>query len=521
MPTSRDRQRGVRHLGFPEIIEPVAGRWTINQVDIQESAVDTTGRQAWVPVARTPAQRLARMHEWGHVKHSPSPYQRSGDWPVAYMTVTNICVSRGVVPDPQAVMRISKMLEENRVDWLLWDENGIDIRGAREVLDWSVMPDPESDLGALGECLQLAWTVWASRGLGKGVANMPPPRVPDAVTGEYFDRNWKYLLDHNRPLALAMIRGCMAMYEQPTDRRRNEVAAELAALFPVQDEEQPQPPEKAAEKQAQEQAKHEEEAHTRYLDDMETGVGSLAQVNDGVEYHDHTASIRRPSMRIARRGIPVSQGIDMRYAHRYMLDKAIFRQRLLTEGGLMIDGSGSMHWTNDDLVGVMEKLPAIRVGIYHGMHGGLFGRSSGVYARICTLAKDGRFAVYPGKDPGAGLGNDADFEALQLLATWPKPRLWLSDGLVCGGKHSGPPQHHEQVGRYNRSDGRIHELCSAWMKRHEILRVPTREILHKLLARQRVVLYRTTRAGLDAPDEFGTDWWWPASVRPEPVTFTL
>ena len=512
------RHQGGKYLGFPELIEPVPGTWTIHEVSIQDSAVDTANREAWLPEALTQAQRLARMHEWGHVRYSPSPFQPTGDWPNAYLTVTNLCLSRGITPIPAAVIRISKMLEENRIDWLMWDQHAIDIRPAREVLDWTLMPDPETPLQALGECLQLAWTVWASRGLGKGISNLPPPRVPDTDTGEFFDKNWKYLLDERRDIAVAMIRACRAMYERPTDRRRNEVAAELACLFPATEEEQKQPPPKPEEQEAQEQAKHLEEEHVRYLEALETGVGSEAQVRAGVEYHDHTATIRRPSMRIARRNVPITQGIDMRYAHRYMLDKAIFRQRLLTEGGLMIDGSGSMRWTNDDLVRVMEALPAIRVGIYHGFWGST---SGGVYARICTLAKDGRFAVYPGRDPGASSGNDVDYEALQLLATWPKPRFWLSDGLVCGGVHSGPPLHHEIAGRYTRQDGRIHELCSAWMKRHEIYRVPDKETLFRLLGRQRVTLARTTRSLANADNGDGDDWWWPANVRPEPITFTL
>jgi hypothetical protein len=33
-------------------------------------------------------------------------------------------------------------------------------------------------------------------------------------------------------------------------------------------------------------------------------------------------------------------------------------------------------------------------------------------------------------------GNDVDYEALKLLAKWPAPRLWLSDGQVCGGRYS-------------------------------------------------------------------------------------
>jgi hypothetical protein len=530
MPTKR---RSMRHLLLPQFVEPVAGSWTVTEVDIGQSSVDTTHREARVPNAYTPAQRLARLHELGHVKHSPSPFQPEGDWGMVFRTVTNRCMDKGVTPLPHAVVKISKMLEENRIDWTLWDRYGIDVRPAREVLDWSLLPDPSDVLQALGDCLQLAWTVWASRGLGAGIPNMPPARTPDAETGEFFDKGWKYLCDENRELAMSMIKGCLAMYREPTDERRNQVAAELAMFFPIpEEEEEPErtPPQKQPEKEAEEKAQQEEDDYDAELDRQETGVGSEVVVEGGIEYHDHTTNVRRPSMRMARRRIPVSQGVDMRYAHRYMLDKGIFSQRLLTEGGLMIDGSGSMNWTNDDMQEIMRLIPAIWVGIYSGFNSFSLGahRTGRVYARICTIAKHGKFARFDGLDAGHNDGNECDFEALQLLAKWPAPRFWLSDGMVCGGKHSGPPQHHERVGRMTYGDGRIHELCSAWMKRHNILRIPDKETLFKLLKRQRVTLYRTTRPATGHPmwdpvyvGSLATYRSWPDTFAPEPTSFHL
>lgn len=523
----------LKHLLLPEFIEPKAGAWTIRRVDIGQSSVDTTNRVANVPEAHTPAQRLARLHELGHVKYSPSPNQPMGDWERVVRDVTNAVLDKGITPLPGAVLKISKMLEENRIDWLLWDRHGIDLRPAREVLDWSLIPDPSDKLQALGDCLQLAWTVWASRGLGKGIPNMPPARTPDAETGEFFDKAWKFLCDEDRELAMTMIKGCFAMYRHPTDTRRNAVAAELAAFFPVPEpEEEPErtPPQKETETAAEKEIEKQQEIFEQEKDKQETGVGSEVQRIKGVEYHDHTATVRRPSMRIARRRTPVAQGIETRYAHRYMMDKAIFSQRLLTEGGLMIDGSGSMQWTEADMQEIMKVLPAIWVGIYSGFgysYGSMTGRytEGRVYARICTIAKQGRFARFDGLDAGHTDGNDADLEGLQLLATWPKPRLWLSDGMVCGGVHDGKPEHHEAVG-YFQGNGRLHELCSAWMKRHDILRVPDKETLFKLLKRQRVTLYRTPRPSDDHPT-YGNGAYnlgiklWPDTYKPEPVQFQL
>jgi hypothetical protein len=37
-------------------------------------------------------------------------------------------------------------------------------------------------------------------------------------------------------------------------------------------------------------------------------------------------------------------------------------------------------------------------------------------------------------------------------------------------------------------------LCNAVMRQHEIYRVPNRDVMHKLLRRERVTLYRSTTA---------------------------
>jgi hypothetical protein len=497
-------------LILPEFIDPEHRPWEKHETEIRDAAVDLMNRSAYVPKAHTPAQRLARLHELGHVKWSPR------NWNVV---VKDVIAISDKPPDPAAVLHIVMMLEENRIDWLLWSRRGIDIRPAREVMDWEQMGDPHDLLNSLGWALQLAWTVWASRGLSKKLPQAPPVRSPDVSTGEFFDKHWAHILDTNRDLAIAVVRGCLAMYDDPTHARRNTIAAELATFFPIKEVEREKPKEKPEEREARREAERRDREAEKERDDAETGVDANTVQEGGIQIHDHTTAIRRPSMRIARKRVPVCQGVDMRYAHRYALDGSIFSQRLLTEAGIMIDGSSSMNWTDEDMAFLYSKLPAVQVGLYSGIHPSTRG---GAYARICVLAKKGRFSRFTGPDPGTNGGNEADYEALRLLSTWPKPRLWLSDGLVCGGVHSGPPKDHERKGFYNERDGLIHEKCSALMKRHEIYRVPSREIMLQILKRQRVTLYRSTRTGpLDRASRLVKDEYWPDNVKPEPIMFQL
>jgi hypothetical protein len=509
-------------LFLPELVSPNKGSWEKTEVDIADSAVDTKHRKAWVPKAYTPAQKLARLHELGHVKYSPD------DWDKRIVAVMAMATKK---VDPNAVLKILKMLEENRIDWLLWDKHETDLRPAREVFDWAKMPEPASKLAALGWCLQLAWTVWASRGLGgkAAVPNQPPARALDPDTGEFFDRCWALLMEEDEPLGRAMIRGCMRMYQHPTDEMRDKVAAELADFFPLEEEKEEQPPKKKEEQQKQEEEQKKEQEYEEEQDKKETGIGSEIVTKGSVQIHDHTATVRSRSFRITSRVAPVAAGIGMRFANRYFSDKAIFGQRRLTDAGIMVDGSGSMSWTDEDMQHLVKKLPSVKAGVYSGVNAGYGPDGERIYGRICIIARDGKVARYDGLDPECNGDNAVDFEALKLLATWPRPRLWLSDGLVCGGKYAGPSTRYDPVGYYQ-SDGTIHEKCNAWMKAHDILRVPHREVMHKLLNREPVTLYRSCTPDWRSLPEgdwlahtLKTKWTdcFPADVKPMPVRFQL
>jgi len=309
------------------------------------------------------------------------------------------------------------------------------------------------------------------------------------------------------------------MYSDPRNATRDAVAIELAAFFKRDEEPEDAPPEKAEEKAAQAEAKAEEKLREDREERDETGIGADPLEAGGVEYHDHTTAIRRQNTRIVRRMVPVGQGIHLRFTHRYLIDKAVFGERRLTEGGIMIDGSGSMSWTTEDMIALVERLPAVTVGIYSGNDGVRRRDDIRLIGRICTIAKNGRFAKFTGLDPGTSGGNAVDFEALTLLARWPSPRLWLSDGYVCGGPNSGACGHPEHYVGWYATYGKLYEMCDLLMRQHNILRVPDRGVMNRLLKREPVTLYRSSTPGEDSRNYHVDDW--PADKRPEPVRFQL
>jgi hypothetical protein len=510
---------------LPQLLEPTSGPWTIHESKLDHAAVDTEHREAWVPVAGTLAQQMARLHEAKHAQKSPR------NWLLVVKSIVSEGVDRGLLLDAKAVLHLAKMLEENRIDWLLWSENNVDIRPCRDSLDWSKMTIPEEDelLEATAWVLQLAWTVWASVGFGNAkLKNPPPPRDPDREAEVFFEACWKTVQKQNMDLARAIIRACLEMYHDPSPATRDEVTLELATFFPI-DEPPELPEEKEEEKEEQRELEQKEQAKEEQQDEDEEGgvKNSWTVLSGNIQYHDHTKGRRRPKVTIHKGWRPTDFGFKVRYPHRYTIDKSIFGVRAASEGSLMIDFSQSMKWDNSDLLFLLEQMPEIFIAGYTGVHDPQY------YGRICVIAQDGRFNVFNGIDPECDGNNAIDLEALELLAKKPAPRFWLSDGMVTEGRHIVP---------YMDSAGRLepyltkpfeklppmakgflgthHELISkvnALMKRAEIIRVPNAETMRALATGKRVTVYRTC-----TPEQpVQRTRWYGDAIEPAPVKFQL
>ena len=142
------------------------------------------------------------------------------------------------------------------------------------------------------------------------------------------------------------------------------------------------------------------------------------------------------AIRKALQKLTVTQGeygVKPRNVHRIITDRKVFKQRKHIAGGsIMIDCSGSMGFTSDDVREIVEILPATNMAGYVG-----YGNTiNGYDGDIRIIARDGRMdttAIDKLMDYGC---NSIDLEALKWLAKLPKPRIWVSDMQVVGVQDS-------------------------------------------------------------------------------------
>lgn len=125
----------------------------------------------------------------------------------------------------------------------------------------------------------------------------------------------------------------------------------------------------------------------------------------------------------ARRYRVTDEGTRFRSPHRFPIDRRVFgASRRIPGGTILVDCSGSMEWSEDDLESIIAQAPGATIALYGG-----YGTA---YGELKIAVRNGR------RDPsvtGAGDGNNlVDGPALEWLASQPGPRIWISDGRVTG-----------------------------------------------------------------------------------------
>lgn len=129
--------------------------------------------------------------------------------------------------------------------------------------------------------------------------------------------------------------------------------------------------------------------------------------------------------REARKVRPTDVGAVPRYMHRLLTDQRVFgrrRKKKAFQGTVLIDCSGSMHLTEQDVDEILRRWPAVTVGTYAG---------SGERGELWIVASKGKRASRDNIKPGGG-GNIVDGPCLDWLAKQRMPRIWISDGGVTG-----------------------------------------------------------------------------------------
>lgn len=142
-------------------------------------------------------------------------------------------------------------------------------------------------------------------------------------------------------------------------------------------------------------------------------------------------SLRRSTRTVTSR-MWSEEGVVPSAPYRLLLDSRVFSRKRRVKGGtILIDASGSMAFTAENLSAVIAAAPGATVAAYAGMSD---------YGKLAIVAKNGQMAgpndvIRALSSPyGTGqlCGNVVDGPALEWLAKQPAPRIWVSDGVVTG-----------------------------------------------------------------------------------------
>lgn len=170
-------------------------------------------------------------------------------------------------------------------------------------------------------------------------------------------------------------------------------------------------------------------------------------IREGIERPDHDSgsgagwgemSIETPPLVIgmprgmmAPRRRATDTGAVPRNWHRLNTDGRVFtrNRRRPCGGAVLLDQSGSMSLTADDVQEIIQLYPGVIVAGYAGDH------SRGV---LRIIARNGKRAADHDCRIDLG-GNTVDGPALRWLAEQPGPRVWISDGGIVGADGDQSP----------------------------------------------------------------------------------
>ena len=162
-----------------------------------------------------------------------------------------------------------------------------------------------------------------------------------------------------------------------------------------------------------------------------------------VEYQKPPLTRNLPVYKAGWKTRATDEGTIPQYMHRWAVDKAIFRARRKAERGtVLIDVSGSMSLSTEQVQEIMEAAPASTIAMYSGSgNSGILriiaekGKYLDFISHAKTLRPDTQIAPEVAYHVGMYGGNQIDKPALEWLAKQDLPRIWVSDGQVVSVSH--------------------------------------------------------------------------------------
>ena len=169
----------------------------------------------------------------------------------------------------------------------------------------------------------------------------------------------------------------------------------------------------------------EQRIRSKLMNEMEYqttgGVGHWGEM----QIHEPALTVNlQGRLKQGRKYRPADFGYNPKFINRWCSDKKIFKQKQHVLGGtILIDASGSMSFSGQDILDIMELLPAVTIAMYNG---------GGATGDLRIIARNGMRVTEEQLDEWSGRGNVVDGPALHWLATMPERRIWVSDMYIFG-----------------------------------------------------------------------------------------
>jgi len=131
---------------------------------------------------------------------------------------------------------------------------------------------------------------------------------------------------------------------------------------------------------------------------------------------------------------PQDYGTNPKYMNRWCIDKKVFKQQQRVYGGtILIDVSGSMSLCGNDILEIMQELPAVTIAMYNYKGWRVrYDSSRKPTGTLRIIGKDGKRVTEEYLEEHTGGSNLIDGPALKWLGKMPSKRIWVSDMFVFG-----------------------------------------------------------------------------------------
>ena len=373
---------------FPEAVDDKVHRqWRIQPTQRHTPRVYPKQSLLLVPLDESPQSRMSRNHELGHIRWSP--------------------------PDPQVAARRNKLdmdvlqaVEDMRINTKL---DGVGVDTSSGVFSKAVMEAFADDLLKSGDFRNIVLMMVAISGQGTNeeiVREKFSGQSPADKAVQIVDMARKIMWDKGNPRFKDTIR----------------TAKWLQALLDSASLPKPSglPKKLSLSKTDQEYL----ERLLKMLGGFGTGRRATNKVPWGKMKVEVPSRPQKVDGYIGKGRIASEEGVIPRFAYRLLVDGRIFsRTRRQRGGSVLVDCSGSMSLTSEDLKKILSHSPGAVVACYSGnTHDGV----------LRVLAQDGRQVEEKWIGAPAGGANVIDKPALEWLSKQAKPRIWVCDGQVTG-----------------------------------------------------------------------------------------